>query len=169
MKTPKYYGKVATLEERWNDIKPYAEMLLISGDKVLDIGCAEGLLTDEIAKLVPLGHVDAVEKQHGYKWLAKQKNISFHIEDILNVRQYNINKCSVIFCLGILHKLSSNLNLQRLLVKLLESKARIIFLRSTCCEILILDIAWANNYTVLKKPSKFHGQGPIYICQKLEV
>ena len=163
-----YYGKVVTLEERWDDIKPYAKFLLNKNDRVLDIGCAEGLLTDEIAKLVRF--VDAVDIQEDYKWLAKEKNIRPIIGDILDdeLNSY-LSHFDVIFCLGILHKLSSSLDIINLLHKSFKAQPRVVFLRSTCSELLILDAAWLNGYSVFNKTSAFKNQGPIYICQKLNI
>jgi SAM-dependent methyltransferase len=52
-----YYGDKEGLSERWDDIAQIAD--LRPSDVVLDMGCAEGLISLEVAKHV--SHVDGVE------------------------------------------------------------------------------------------------------------
>jgi len=90
---------------RWNDLEKILD--LKNTDTVLDIGCAEGLISIEVAKKVK--HVEAFELELHRVNVAKEnaeknkvKNIFFSVASFLNFNYQTYNK---VLCLGVYHKI----------------------------------------------------------------
>lgn len=90
---------------RWNDLEKILDLDI--SDKVLDIGCAEGLISLEVAKKVK--HVEAFELEPHRVKIAKEyaeknniKNINFSVASFLH---FNYQKYDKVLCLGVYHKI----------------------------------------------------------------
>jgi SAM-dependent methyltransferase len=109
MKKNLYYksgneGNVAFLD-RWKDLEEILD--LKQSDSVLDIGCAEGLISIEVAKRVD--RVEAFELEPHRVKVAKEnarrfniKNINFSVGSFTGFNYQTYNK---ILCLGVYHKI----------------------------------------------------------------
>jgi len=100
--------------DRWKDLEKILD--LETNDSVLDIGCAEGLISLEVAKKVKtvIGFDIEPYRIEIAKYNAKQqniKNINFLID---NYRTFNYTTYDKILCLGVYHKIKNVLRLETL-------------------------------------------------------
>ena len=101
-----YYSDKEDLSERWDDIAQIVD--LRPSDLVLDMGCAEGLISFEVAKYV--SHVDGVEINPYLLERAiseavgkKVKNISFTVGSVIDFRA-SPKSYDVVLFLGVMGK-----------------------------------------------------------------
>ena len=92
--------------ERWNDLKSLVD--INAGDTVLDVGCAEGLISIELAKKFKKVFAFDIEPYRIHK--AKENaagvdNIEFSTESYTSYEYQNYDQ---VFCLGVYHKIKSN-------------------------------------------------------------
>ena len=81
------YKKASTHQKEWGN-KIIAEFNLRGDEHILDLGCGDGVLTAELARLVPDGFVLGIDSSRGMIATARKleaKNLSFRVEDINNL------------------------------------------------------------------------------------
>ncbi len=80
----KKYEKASIFQQEWGN-KLISELNLKGDEDVLDLGCGNGLLTANLARLVPNGNVIGVDASEGMIEVAKEKeenNIKFLLMDL---------------------------------------------------------------------------------------
>ncbi len=80
----KKYEKASAFQKEWGN-KLISELNLEGNENILDLGCGDGLLTTNLAKLVPNGNVIGVDASEGMIEVAKEKeenNLKFLLIDI---------------------------------------------------------------------------------------
>ncbi len=108
----KKYEKASTHQKEWGT-KLISELGLRGNERVLDLGCGDGVLTAEIAKLLPEGEVVGTDASQGMIDVAatrERSNLRFLRLDI-NVLDYE-NQFDVVFSNAALHWIKDH---QRLL------------------------------------------------------
>lgn len=111
------YEKASSHQKEWGD-SMIQELSLKGREEILDLGCGDGRLTEELAGLVPDGNVLGIDASKGMIATAKNKekqNLSFRQMDI-NQLDFE-NKFDVIFSNAALHWVKDH-------VKLLENSYR---------------------------------------------
>lgn len=99
----KKYEKASEHQKEWGD-KLISWLNLTGTERILDLGCGDGRITETLADLVPKGHVLGVDASRGMIAVAQKKarnNLSFKLMDIslLNLS----GKFDVIFSNAALH------------------------------------------------------------------
>ena len=80
----KKYQKASTHQKEWGN-KLISELKIKGDEKILDLGCGDGVLTQTLSNLVPDGSVLGVDASNGMIEVAKQKesgNLKFSLMDI---------------------------------------------------------------------------------------
>ena len=80
----KLYEKASIFQQEWGN-KLISELNLKGDEDVLDLGCGNGLLTANLARLVPNGNVIGVDASEGMIEVAKEKeenNLKFLLMDL---------------------------------------------------------------------------------------
>lgn len=80
----KQYEKASAHQKEWG-ARLIAELTLAGNERILDLGCGDGKLTENLAALVPDGFVLGVDASRGMIDVAKQRekgNLSFRLLDI---------------------------------------------------------------------------------------
>jgi len=80
----KLYEKASILQQEWGN-KLISELNLKGNEDILDLGCGNGLLTANLARLVPDGNVIGVDASEGMIEAAKEKeenNLKFLLMDL---------------------------------------------------------------------------------------
>jgi trans-aconitate methyltransferase len=99
----KKYEKASAHQKEWgNNI--ISEFNLSGNEKILDLGCGNGALTAELAKLVPNGMVLGIDASQGMLKAANEKelpNLTFQLMDINNLNLSE--KFDIIFSNATLH------------------------------------------------------------------
>ena len=125
-----FYDDKENLSERWGDIAPIVD--LRPSDRVLDMGCAEGLISFEVAKYV--SHVDGVEINPHLLERAiseavgkKVRNVSFTVGSVIDFR-VSPNSYDIVLFLGVMGKRSGakRVGLEELEQMLLATRRQII-------------------------------------------
>jgi trans-aconitate 2-methyltransferase len=78
------YKKSSAHQREWGN-KIISELDLKGNEQILDLGCGDGVLTAELAKLVPEGFVLGVDASQGMIEAARKlssKNLEFRLQDI---------------------------------------------------------------------------------------
>lgn len=78
------YKKASTHQKEWGN-KIIAEFKLKGNEHILDLGCGDGVLTAELATLVPNGFVLGIDASNGMIEVARKletENLSFKLLDI---------------------------------------------------------------------------------------
>jgi trans-aconitate 2-methyltransferase len=99
----KKYGTASTHQKEWGK-KLIAELDLSGSEQILDLGCGDGVLTSQIAELVPKGDVLGIDASQGMIDAALPKersNLHFHKLDI-NDLDFD-NKFNLVFSNAALH------------------------------------------------------------------
>jgi trans-aconitate methyltransferase len=116
----KKYEKASTHQKEWGN-KLISEFNLQGNEKILDLGCGDGTLTQNLAKLVPNGNVLGIDASKGMINVAKEKesdNLEFALMDINNI---NLNqKFDIIFSNATLHWIKNHNKLWDSINKLLK-------------------------------------------------
>jgi trans-aconitate methyltransferase len=97
------YKKASTHQKEWGN-KIIMEFNLRGDEHILDLGCGDGALTAELARLVPDGFVLGIDASHGMIATARKleaKNLSFRVQDINNL-DFN-NEFDLVFSNATLH------------------------------------------------------------------
>ena len=84
------YQQASSHQKEWGN-KIIAEFALRGDEQILDLGCGDGVLTAQLATMVPEGHVLGIDASKSMIGMAKNlsgNNLSFQIQDI-NYLNYN--------------------------------------------------------------------------------
>jgi len=97
------YKKASTHQKEWGN-RIIAEFNLRGDEQILDLGCGDGALTAELARLVPDGFVLGIDASIGMIATARKleaRNLSFRVQDIneLNFK----NEFDLVFSNASLH------------------------------------------------------------------
>ncbi|MDB2464713.1 class I SAM-dependent methyltransferase, partial [Amylibacter sp.] len=95
---------------KWGRIKPVLDMLDITGNRVLDIGCNEGFFSTKIstmASYVMGADVDElrIKKARFIQKVLKPKNLDFEIMDIYSPEFQELEHFDLCICMGFLHRI----------------------------------------------------------------
>lgn len=99
----KKYERASTHQKEWGS-KLIAELALAGNESVLDLGCGDGTLTQQLANLLPEGTVLGIDASQGMIDVAltrEQDNLHFRRIDI-NYMDFN-NQFDVVFSNATLH------------------------------------------------------------------
>lgn len=97
------YKKASTHQKEWGN-KLISEFKLIGDEKILDLGCGDGVLTKQLSDLVPNGYVLGIDSSQGMINTAKEiesHNLSFQQLSINDVDF--VDKFDIIFSNATLH------------------------------------------------------------------
>lgn len=97
------YKKASTHQKEWGN-KIISEFNLSGNEHILDLGCGDGVLTAELAALVPDGFVLGIDASRGMVEVARRleaNNLSFRLQDI-NCLDFK-NEFDVVFSNATLH------------------------------------------------------------------
>lgn len=100
----KKYEKASEHQKEWGN-KLISELNLKGNEDILDLGCGDGKLTENLSKLVPNGFVLGIDASKGMVNVAKEKeknNLKFQLFDINKINKIN-RKFDVIFSNATLH------------------------------------------------------------------
>lgn len=165
-----YYNEV-DFNERWNDLEP-----LIDGNinhVALDVGCAEGEITINLAKKFKFVHafdnayqriIQARRKSRGIR------NIDFSAECMM---AYGYGKYDQIFCLGVLHKIKIKPSREHIFSRMLHRCKSVLYLRvPIVCEYVpktvglrdveVLKIAETNNFVLEHRTTQRPNHGTLF-------
>lgn len=123
----KKYQKASTHQKEWGN-KLISELNLKGDEKILDLGCGDGVLTQILSNLVPKGYVVGVDASKGMIEVAKQKesdNLKFLLMDIndLDIDE----KFDIIFSNAALHWVKTHQKLYEKLSLILNTNGTIRF------------------------------------------
>lgn len=116
----KLYEKASIFQQEWGN-KLISELNLKGNEDILDLGCGNGLLTANLARLVPNGNVIGVDASEGMIEVAKEKeenNLKFLLMDLNEIdlnRQFDF-----IFSNATLHWIKNHNQLWTKIHKLLN-------------------------------------------------
>ncbi len=116
----KLYEKASIFQQEWGN-KLISELNLKGNEDILDLGCGNGLLTANLARLVPNGNVIGVDASEGMIEVAKEKeenNLEFLLMDLNEIdlnRQFDF-----IFSNATLHWIKNHNQLWTKIHKLLN-------------------------------------------------
>ena len=99
----KQYEKASAHQKEWGSAI-IAKLCLTGHERVLDIGCGDGLLTSQIADLLPHGEVVGIDASQGMIDVAREKertNLSFRLQDIDSLD--SVEEYDLIFSNAALH------------------------------------------------------------------
>jgi len=97
------YGKASAHQKEWGT-RLIGELALKGNERVLDLGCGDGILTARIADLIPNGKVTGIDASIGMidtARLKKRRNLRFILMDIDNLDF--IDEFDIIFSNAALH------------------------------------------------------------------
>ena len=121
------YERASTHQKEWGT-KLIAELSLIGSEHVLDLGCGDGVLTSQIAELVPDGDVLGIDASQGMIDAALPKernNLHFHRMDI-NDLDFE-NRFNLVFSNATLHWVADHRRLLQNTYRALRTGGRIRF------------------------------------------
>ena len=123
----KKYQKASAHQKEWGN-KLISELNLKGDEKILDLGCGDGALTQILSNLVPNGFIIGVDASKGMIEVAKEKesnNLKFLLMDIENLE---INeKFDIIFSNAALHWVKNHQKLYEKLSIILNKNGTIRF------------------------------------------
>lgn len=133
------YQQASSHQKEWGN-KIIAEFALRGDEQVLDLGCGDGILTAQLATMVPEGYVLGIDASKGMIEKAEKlsrKNLSFRIQDI-NHLNYN-SHFDLVFSNATLHWVKNHDMLLRNLYRSLRGKGllRLNFAADENCSSLI--------------------------------
>jgi len=99
----KKYQKASTHQKEWGN-KLISELNLKGNERILDLGCGDGVLTQILSNLVPNGFVIGIDASKGMIEVAKEKesnNLKFLLMDIDNIEIDD--KFDIVFSNAALH------------------------------------------------------------------
>jgi len=123
----KKYQKASTHQKEWGN-KLISELKLKGDEKILDLGCGDGVLTQTLSNLVPDGSVLGVDASNGMIEVAKQKessNLKFLLMDIDKLA--TDEKFDIIFSNAALHWVKNHRKLYEKLSTFLNENGMIRF------------------------------------------
>jgi len=121
------YEKASAHQKEWGTAL-IADLHLQGTERVLDLGCGDGVLTSRIADLLPGGHVVGIDSSQGMVEVARQKareNLRFIVMDI-NALNF-AGEFDVVFSNATLHWVKDHRRLYENVGRSLSSGGRIRF------------------------------------------
>ena len=121
------YEKASRHQKEWGN-KLISELNLAGNEKILDLGCGDGKLTEHLSALVPNGYVLGIDSSHGMIDVAKQKekhNLKFRLLDINKLELPD--KFDVIFSNATLHWIKNHSELWKRIKAILSHKGIVRF------------------------------------------
>ena len=107
----KKYRQASTHQKEWGN-KIIAGLKLKGNERILDLGCGDGILTQQLSQLVPDGFVLGIDSSKGMIETAKEQesvNVSFRL---LSINDINFkNEFDLIFSNATLHWIIDHRNL----------------------------------------------------------
>lgn len=101
------YKAASSHQKEWGT-RIVAELRLTGSENILDLGCGDGVLTKQLANLVPKGKVLGIDASKGMIETAKElerSNLSFAVQDINDIAFSN--EFDLIFSNAALHWVSN--------------------------------------------------------------
>lgn len=123
----KKYEKASLHQKEWGD-RIIAAIGFKGYERVLDLGCGDGVLTSHIAELVPKGEVIGIDGSEGMIAAASEKrrpNLKFFLQDINDIG-YD-NEFDLIFSNAALHWVKDHRKLLRNVYRALRPEGRVRF------------------------------------------
>jgi 2-polyprenyl-3-methyl-5-hydroxy-6-metoxy-1,4-benzoquinol methylase len=159
------YYDTRTLYDRWNDIS-VLNIFKIS-DMVLDIGCAEGLVTNEISKNVRCVEGVDINSDRVNCARNKYKHIKFSNVDIVKI-SFRPFSYDVITFLGVYHHIAKGIR-DSVLTGVLSAAKRVVLIRTPLeGKKNILKTIQSNNYDYKIMHSKNENVGDLIICTRIQ-
>ena len=121
------YKQASTHQKEWGN-KIIAEFKLTGDERILDLGCGEGILTRQLSQLVPKGFVLGIDSSKGMIETAKEQessNVSFRLLSINDIDFKN--EFDLIFSNATLHWIIDHRNLLNRTYKALRKQGIIRF------------------------------------------
>jgi trans-aconitate 2-methyltransferase len=116
------YRTVSAHQQEWGS-KLIAELRLRGEERILDIGCGDGRLSAQLAKLVPQGHVLGIDASPGMIDAARSfqgRNLSF---TLMNINNANFaNEFDIVFSNAALHYVKNHTLLLRIVHRSLKDE-----------------------------------------------
>ncbi len=159
-------------DERWIDLSEIVK--LNPQDKILDVGCAEGLITIQLAKQTK--NVDAFDREPYRIMIAKQNadkanvsNINFSVSSYTN---FQYSEYDSIFVLGVYHKIKTPFR-KKSLDKMFKNCRKSLYMRVPIVSDKISikvgvekreieDIAHNNGFLITYKGEPRNNHGTLY-------
>lgn len=98
------YKKASAHQKEWAN-KILEELQFIGNEIILDLGCGDGVITDQLAEMVPDGEVLGIDASEGMIKTAlkekKHKNVTFELSNINEID--DLNRFDLIFSNATLH------------------------------------------------------------------
>jgi trans-aconitate 2-methyltransferase len=116
------YKKASTHQKEWGN-KIISELSLKGNEHILDLGCGDGVLTAELAALVPDGFVLGIDASRGMVEVTRRlevENLSFRLQDI-NCLDFK-NEFDLVFSNATLHWIKDHNLLLRSTFQCLKEK-----------------------------------------------
>lgn len=123
----KKYEKASAHQKEWGD-RTIAGIAFRGNERVLDLGCGDGVLTSRIAELVPDGEVVGIDGSEGMIAAANQKkrpNLKFFLQDINDIGFDN--EFDLVFSNAALHWVTDHRKLLRNVSRALRPGGRVRF------------------------------------------
>jgi len=124
----KKYEKASAHQKEWGN-KLISEFKLTGNEKILDLGCGDGKLTENLSALVPNGFVLGIDASQGMIDVARQKekdNLKFRLSDI-NKLELLPDKFDIIFSNATLHWIKDHKKLWKNLKNILSDNGIVRF------------------------------------------
>ncbi|HOM30267.1 MAG TPA: methyltransferase domain-containing protein [Deltaproteobacteria bacterium] len=121
------YEKASAHQQEWGN-RLISELNLTGNERILDLGCGDGKLTESLSILVPNGCVLGIDASQGMIDVAKQKekdNLKFKLMDIDTLELHD--KYDVIFSNAALHWVKDHQRLWQNLKTILSEKGIVRF------------------------------------------
>ncbi len=123
----KKYQEASTHQKEWGN-KIISELELGGSEKILDLGCGDGTLAENLSLLVPNGSVLGIDASQGMIDVAKQKekkNLTFRLLDINKLELPD--RFDVIFSNATLHWIKDHRKLWKNIKKILSDNGIVRF------------------------------------------
>ncbi|CAG0997866.1 Trans-aconitate 2-methyltransferase [Anaerolineales bacterium] len=123
----KKYEKASAHQKEWGSTI-IAELCLTGNERVLDLGCGDGVLTSQIADLLPCGEVVGIDASQGMIDVAcekKRRNLNFLLKDIEDMDF--VEEFDLIFSNAALHWIKDHEKLLRNVKRALREGGKIRF------------------------------------------
>ena len=122
------YKNASTHQKEWAN-KILEELKLAGNERILDLGCGDGVITNQLAEMVPDGEVLGIDASEGMIKTAlegkKYKNVGFELKDI-NEIDY-VNRFDFIFSNATLHWVLNHKTLLKNVYRALKKGGKIRF------------------------------------------
>ena len=167
--------------DRWNDIKPLIDFN--PNHIVLDVGCAEGLITIELAKHFKQVYAFDIERYRIKQAIKNANGIANINFETNNYMIYKYNTYDQVFCLGVYHKIKREWrrpmirSRQEVLDTMFKKCKSTLYLRVPIIsnnvlktvgvsDVEVLKIADNNNFNLVYRSEPRYNHGTLFKFQK---